>query len=60
MKIKILNKSKKIAKTSLLLASCLIASSAFAKDTVKVGVVSFLTGPAAGVCLEFQQNRELK
>jgi len=49
MKIKILNKSKKIAKTSLLIASCLIASSAFAKDTVKVGVVSFLTGPAAGV-----------
>jgi len=47
--MKILNKSKKIASASLLIASCLIASSVVAKDAVKVGVVSFLTGPAAGV-----------
>ena len=47
--MKFLNKSKKIASASLLIASCMIASSVVAKDAVKVGVVSFLTGPAAGV-----------
>ena len=59
MKIKIFNKTTKVASASMLVASCLLAGTAFAKDTVKVGVVSFLTGPAAGVlgCL---QNRELK
>ena len=49
MKIKIFNKTTKVASASLLIASCLLASTTFAKDTVKVGVVSFLTGPAAGV-----------
>ena len=49
MKIKIFNKTTKIASASMLVASCLFAGSAIAKDTVKVGVVSFLTGPAAGV-----------
>ena len=49
MEIKIFNKTTKIASASMLVASCLFAGSAMAKDTVKVGVVSFLTGPAAGV-----------
>ena len=49
MKIKIFNKTTKIASASMLVASCLFAGAAIAKDTVKVGVVSFLTGPAAGV-----------
>ena len=49
MEIKIFNKTTKIASASMLVASCLFAGAAMAKDTVKVGVVSFLTGPAAGV-----------
>ena len=52
MKNKIFNKTAKLASASMLVASCLLAGSALAKDTVKVGVVSFLTGPAAGVCFE--------
>ena len=56
MEIKIFNKTTKIASASMLVASCLFAGAAMAKDSVKVGVVSFLTGPAAGV-LVFLQNK---
>ena len=49
MEIKIFNKTTKIASASMLVASCLFAGAAMSKDSVKVGVVSFLTGPAAGV-----------
>jgi len=59
MKIKIFNKTTKVASASMLVASCLLAGTAFAKDTVKVGVVSFLTDQLQEFlgCL---QNRELK
>ena len=49
MKIKIFNKTTKIVSATMLAATCMFASPAISKDTVKVGIVSFLTGPAAGV-----------
>ena len=49
MKIKIFNKTTKIVSATMLCCNLYVCKPCNSKDTVKVGIVSFLTGPAAGV-----------
>ena len=48
MKLNFFNSVARVTFTALFAVGALFSASVNAKDTVKVGVVSFLTGPAGG------------